>query len=141
MTSLSSWRRAVATTLLTTTLVVGSIAAPAVAADNPYQRGPEPSRSSIEAAARRVRHHVDVGRPGTVVTVSAAAPSTTRPTSQGTFGAVAISPGYTARQSSIAWLGPRLASQGFVVITIDTNDRLRPAGLARRPSCSPPSTT
>jgi predicted dienelactone hydrolase len=27
----------------------------------------------------------------------------------------------TARQSSIAWLGPRLASQGFVVFTIDTN--------------------
>ena len=39
----------------------------------------------------------------------------------GTFGAVAISPGFTATQSSIAWLGPRLASQGFVVITIDTN--------------------
>ena len=41
--------------------------------------------------------------------------------SQGTFGGVAISPGYTARQSSIAWLGTRLASQGFVVFTIDTN--------------------
>jgi predicted dienelactone hydrolase len=42
-------------------------------------------------------------------------------TSEGTFGALAISPGFTASQSSIAWLGPRLASQGFVVITIDTN--------------------
>ncbi len=31
-----------------------------------------------------------------------------------------ISPGYTGTQSSIAWLGPRLASQGFVVFTIDT---------------------
>ena len=40
--------------------------------------------------------------------------------SQGTFGAVVVAPGYTARQSSIAWLGPRLASQGFVVFTIDT---------------------
>ncbi len=42
-------------------------------------------------------------------------------TADGTFGAVAISPGFTATQSSIAWLGPRLASFGFVVITIDTN--------------------
>ncbi|GIG28757.1 hypothetical protein Cma02nite_13570 [Cellulomonas marina] len=41
-------------------------------------------------------------------------------TTAGTFGAVAIAPGYTARQSSISWLGPRLASQGFVVFTIDT---------------------
>ncbi|CAM5603956.1 cutinase OS=Streptomyces glaucescens OX=1907 GN=SGLAU_30285 PE=3 SV=1 [Streptomyces glaucescens] len=34
---------------------------------------------------------------------------------------MAISPGFTAYESSIAWLGPRLASQGFVVFTIDTN--------------------
>jgi dienelactone hydrolase len=38
-----------------------------------------------------------------------------------TYGGVAISPGFTGTQSSVAWLGPRLASQGFVVITIDTN--------------------
>ncbi|WP_258059129.1 dienelactone hydrolase family protein [Arthrobacter sp. B1805] len=44
-------------------------------------------------------------------------------TTSGTFGAVAISPGYTAAQSSISWLGPRLASRGFVVITIDTLSR------------------
>lgn len=42
---------------------------------------------------------------------------------EGTFGAVVISPGYTAGESTIAWLGPRLASQGFVVFTIDTNSR------------------
>ena len=41
-------------------------------------------------------------------------------TTAGTFGAVAIAPGFTATQSSMAWLGPRLASQGFVVFTIDT---------------------
>lgn len=38
-----------------------------------------------------------------------------------TYGGIAISPGYTAYQSSIAWYGPRLASHGFVVITINTN--------------------
>ena len=45
-------------------------------------------------------------------------------TADGTFGAIAISPGYTGTQSSIAWYGPRLASYGFVVITIDTRSTL-----------------
>ena len=66
--------------------------------------------------------------------------STTRPDRDGTFGAIAISPGYTAYQSSIAWLGPRLASQGFVVFTIDTITTLdQPA--SRGGSCSPRWTT
>lgn len=42
-------------------------------------------------------------------------------TTQGTFGGVAISPGYTESQSAISWLGPRLSSHGFVVITFNTN--------------------
>lgn len=46
------------------------------------------------------------------------------PSASGRYGVVAVSPGYTARQSSIAWLGRRLASHGFVVITIDTNSTL-----------------
>lgn len=90
------------------------------AADNPYERGPAPSTSSIEAS----RGHYSVSE----TTVSSLAvsgfgggtiyyPTTT---ADGTFGAVAVSPGYTGTQSSISWLGPRLASQGFVVFTIDT---------------------
>ena len=39
----------------------------------------------------------------------------------GPYGAFVVVPGYTATQSSIAWYGPLLASQGFVVYTIDTN--------------------
>ncbi|MET7698933.1 ricin-type beta-trefoil lectin domain protein [Streptomyces sp. NPDC005485] len=43
-------------------------------------------------------------------------------TTQGTWGAVAAVPGYTARWSAEgAWMGPWLASFGFVVIGIDTN--------------------
>ena len=34
---------------------------------------------------------------------------------------LAICPGFTATQSSIAWIGQRLASHGFVVMTINTN--------------------
>ncbi|GAB2630640.1 lipase [Streptomyces capparidis] len=101
---------------------LGGILMPgAQAAENPYERGPAPTTSSIEAT----RGPYAVSQT-TVSSVSVSGfgggtiyyPTTT---ADGTFGAVAISPGYTARQSSIAWLGPRLASQGFVVFTIDTN--------------------
>jgi dienelactone hydrolase len=44
-------------------------------------------------------------------------------TSQGTFGAVAFAPGYTASSTSYAWAGPRIASQGFVVFLINTDSR------------------
>ncbi|MFI9815386.1 bis(hydroxyethyl) terephthalate hydrolase [Saccharothrix variisporea] len=95
----------------------------AQAADNPYERGPAPTTASIEAT----RGPYAVAQ----TTVSAASVrgfgggTITYPTStaDGTFGAVAIAPGYTASQSSISWLGPRLASQGFVVFTIDTLSR------------------
>ncbi|SDK08674.1 Dienelactone hydrolase family protein [Streptomyces indicus] len=89
-------------------------------ADNPYERGPAPTQSSIEAS----RGPYAVSQTS-VSSLSASGfgggtiyyPTTT---SDGTFGAVVISPGFTAYESSIAWLGPRLASQGFVVFTIDT---------------------
>ena len=97
-------------------------AAPSAGAQsNPFQRGPNPTTASIEA------------------TTGAFATSTTTvargngfgggtiyfptDTSQGTFGAIVVTPGFTATQSSISWLGPRIASQGFVLMTIDTNSR------------------
>jgi dienelactone hydrolase len=53
------------------------------------------------------------------------------PSAAGRYGAIAISPGFTATQRSVAWLGPRLASHGFVVITINTNSTFdQPASRA-----------
>jgi len=43
------------------------------------------------------------------------------PTQSGTYGAIALSPGFTAMWSSISWMGPRLASHGFVVLGMETN--------------------
>ncbi|WP_211240950.1 alpha/beta hydrolase family protein [Hamadaea tsunoensis] len=102
--------------MLTGVLAAGS---PAVA-DNPYERGPAPTLASIQAAQGPFAT--------SSVSVSAAQvsgfgggtiyyPTTT---SAGTFGGIAISPGYTATWSSLSWLGPRLASQGFVVFGINT---------------------
>jgi alpha-beta hydrolase superfamily lysophospholipase len=102
-------------------LVAGAPAQAAVpVAANPYERGPAPTTSSIEAsrgpfavASVTVSRSSASGFGGGTVYYPTS-------TAEGTFGAVAISPGFTASQSSVAWLGPRLASQGFVVITIDT---------------------
>jgi len=98
-----------------------SLSPAAQAADNPYERGPAPTESSIEAA--RGPFAVSQTTVSRLVVTGFGGGTIYYPTStaQGTFGAVAISPGFTATQSSIAWIGPRLASQGFVVMTIDTN--------------------
>lgn len=39
----------------------------------------------------------------------------------GKMGAIAVIPGYLSYESSIQWWGPRLASHGFVVMTMNTN--------------------
>ncbi|WP_461024784.1 alpha/beta hydrolase family protein, partial [Thalassiella azotivora] len=117
--------------VVTTTALVG-VALPAQA-DSPYERGPAPTESALEArsgpfrvATERVSSWSARGFGGGTIYYPT-------DTSQGTFGGVAISPGFTAGQSSIAWLGERLASHGFVVITIDTNSRYdQPGSRARQ---------
>lgn len=102
--------------LLMTALVPG-----AQAAANPYERGPAPTNASIEAS--RGPYATSQTSVSSLAVSGFGGGTIYYPTStaDGTFGAVVISPGFTAYQSSIAWLGPRLASQGFVVFTIDTN--------------------
>ncbi|MFF5056633.1 ricin-type beta-trefoil lectin domain protein [Micromonospora sp. NPDC000663] len=104
--------------LFTITVATGS----ASAADNPYQRGPDPTRTSVTAvngpfANTSVSVPTGYGFNGGRIYYPT-------DTSQGTFGAIAISPGYTALFSAeLAWMGPWLASHGFVVIGIETNSR------------------
>jgi len=98
-------------------------AAAARAADNPYQRGPAPTTAALDAL--RGPYAVSQTSVSPLVTGFGGGviyyPATT---ADGTFGAVAISPGFTATWSSISWLGPRIASHGFVVIGIETNTLL-----------------
>jgi predicted dienelactone hydrolase len=108
---------ALAVTLIGSALATAS---PAQAA-GPYERGPAPTNASLEAsrgpfatAQQSVSSLSVSGFGGGVIYYPT-------DTSQGTFGAIAISPGYTARWSSLSWLGPRIASHGFVVIGIETN--------------------
>ncbi|GAB3302146.1 lipase [Geodermatophilus aquaeductus] len=109
-----------ATVTALATVVAG--ASPA-GADESWWRGPAPTQASISATsgpfATASTTVSDFSTPG-FGAASIYYPTTT---TQGTFGGVAISPGYTAGRDTVAWLGPRLASQGFVVIVIDTNSR------------------
>ncbi|MEU8271904.1 alpha/beta hydrolase [Sphaerisporangium sp. NPDC049002] len=104
-------------------LAGGGVAfAPGVqAAANPYERGPAPTNASIEAARGPfATSQTSVSSIG-VIGFGGGTIYYPTDTSQGTFGAIAIAPGYTATWSSLSWLGPRLASQGFVVFGIETN--------------------
>ncbi|HTI27962.1 MAG TPA: ricin-type beta-trefoil lectin domain protein [Kutzneria sp.] len=124
------WTRVVRLVVAALTAVVALIAAtqpamgapPRAAADNPYQRGPDPTISMIESSR------------GPFATASASvAPGNgfnggmvyyPTDTSLGTWGALAIVPGYTALfANEEAWMGPWLASFGFVVIGVETNSR------------------
>lgn len=124
-TSHTLLRRIFVASALTFASVTGSVTAavPGVSAQtpNPFQRGPAPTTANIEAA--RGSFAISQTSVSNAATPGFGAGTIYFPTdtSQGTFGAVAVAPGFTATQSSIAWLGPRLASQGFVIFTIDTN--------------------
>ncbi|MEU4744542.1 alpha/beta hydrolase [Actinosynnema sp. NPDC023658] len=105
-------------------MVLSLVGVTPASAEVEYRRGPAPTNSSIEAsrgpfatASTSVSSLLVTGFGGGTIYYPTS-------TAEGTFGAVAISPGYTGTQSSISWLGPRLASQGFVVFTIDTNTTL-----------------
>lgn len=85
------------------------------------QHGPNPTVASLQATsgpyAISQTTVADASTPG----FGAATIYYPTTTAEGAFGGVAISPGFTETQSAISWLGPRLASNGFVVITFNTN--------------------
>lgn len=107
--SRSRARRAVHTLLISAAALVGAGSASA-------QTTP-PTSASLNAAAG----------PLAVATASVFSPrgfgggTIYYPSAAGRYGVVAISPGFVSTQSAVAWLGRRLASHGFVVITMNTN--------------------
>jgi predicted dienelactone hydrolase len=115
-----SWKRLLVTAAAALALSAPLGATAAHAADNPYERGPAPTLARLQAnSGPYAVSQVNVSRlsvsgfGGGVIYYPTS-------TADGTFGAIAISPGFTAYWSSISWLGPRLASHGFVVIGIET---------------------
>jgi dienelactone hydrolase len=101
-------------------------------AETEYRRGPDPTTERLAAG---------VG-PFEVASVSVPPPATGfgggtiyHPTdlSEGTFGAYVFAPGTWTSHEAYAWMGPRIASQGFVVFLIDSDDpRARPAAMGEQ---------
>ncbi|GIF24764.1 putative dienelactone hydrolase [Actinoplanes tereljensis] len=90
------------------------------AATTSFQRGPAPTTASIQATSGPFATSQTTVSRISVTGFGGGDIYYPTSTSSGTFGAVAIAPGYTALRSSMAWLAPRIASQGFVVFNIDT---------------------
>ena len=93
---------------------------PALAADNPFQRGPDPTGASVNATRGPFATSQTTVSRLSVTGFGGGTIYFPTSTAEGTFGAVAVAPGFTATQSSVAWIGPRVASQGFVVFVVDT---------------------
>lgn len=113
--------RGLAVAALAVTGVVAG-ASGADAQENPYERGPDPTSSSVRdssgpfsISSTSVSSFVSGFGGGTIYY-----PTTT---SEGTFGAVVIAPGYTASSTSYASLARRVASHGFVTLAMNTNSR------------------
>jgi len=84
-----------------------------------YQRGPDPSVSFLEAD--RGPYSVDTERVSGLVSGFGGGTIHYPTDTTGTMAAIVVIPGYVSAESSIEWWGPKLASYGFVVMTIDTN--------------------
>lgn len=95
----------------------------ATAQTNPYERGPAPTSSVLEAS--RGPFAISQTSVSNFSTPGFGAADIYYPTTTtaGTFGGVAMLPGFTAGRSTLSWLAPRIASHGFVVILADTNSR------------------
>ncbi|GHG51436.1 MULTISPECIES: dienelactone hydrolase family protein [Amycolatopsis] len=115
-------RRVLFRAAATVAAVLSLAASPAPAVANSYQRGPDPTLASVAApygpfATAQAKVPPGNGFNGGYVYYPA-------DTGLGTWGAVAIVPGYSALfADEEAWMGPRLASFGFVVIGIETLSR------------------
>lgn len=93
---------------------------PAAVSPSGTQRGPDPTLAMIEASSGPFATAQQSVAPGNGFNGGTVYYPTD--TSLGTWGALAIVPGYTAKcANEEAWMGPWLSSFGFVVICVETN--------------------
>jgi dienelactone hydrolase len=129
-TTMRSRRFAAPVGAITATLLLAMaslVASPLPAgAETEYRRGPNPTEASLTApagpfavASTTVPASAVSGFGGGIVYYPT-------DTSQGTFGAVAFAPGFLGTTAHYPWVGPRIASEGFVVFLINTTSRTDP---------------
>jgi dienelactone hydrolase len=111
-------------TLLASVLAPLQADAAVPVAANPYERGPAPDELDLGAELGPFAYD-SISRTATQTGPGLAAGTIYFPSEeQGTFGTVAIVPGWTNTQAAVSWYGPLLASHGYVVMTINTNSPL-----------------
>src|SRR5262245_36253231 len=116
---------AVAALLAILAIVLTSITASptgAGAQSGEFRRGPNPTLQSISATTGPFAT-ATVSVPSSVAGFGGGTITYPTDTSQGTFGAFVFTPGFTLTSSSYTWVGPRIASQGFVTFVINTDSR------------------
>ncbi len=97
----------------------GSDPEPTPPSSGSYERGPNPTTASLEA--NRGPYSVRTISVSSLVRGFGGGTIHYPTGTTGTMGVIAVIPGYVSYESSIRWWGPRLASHGFVVITINTS--------------------
>jgi cutinase len=113
-------RTAVTTLAAVAVTAAGMIAAPGAGAQtNPLQRGPAPTAASVQAPTGPFAVTQTSVPAGTASGFNLGTIYAPTDTSQGTFGAIAVIPGFIEAQSAISWTGTFLASNGFVVFTLE----------------------
>ena len=97
-----------------------SAAASPYALANPYARGPAPTAALLEADLGPFSYRrTEVA--GTAASGYGGGTIYHPANVAGPFAGIAIAPGYLSTRSTMSWWGERLASHGFVVVTIDTH--------------------
>jgi predicted dienelactone hydrolase len=99
--------------------VSGAAGAAVAQAANPFARGPAPTATTLNARGPFAITQVDVSGAGQGF--NNATVYYPNDTSQGTFAAIAVSPGFLTPKALMQWAGPKFASHGFVVAVLETN--------------------
>jgi hypothetical protein len=115
--------RAIAASLIAVGLMVAGLAAGPTTAGaqegNPYQRGPNPTSSTLLGRGPFATSQVDVSGFGAGYNnVTICYPNDT---SQGKFGGVVVLPGFISLKIQMMWACGKIASHGFVVAVAETN--------------------
>ncbi len=84
-----------------------------------YARGPDPTVALLEASSGP--YSTRTSRVSSLVSGFGGGTIHYPTGTTGTMAAIVVIPGFVSAESSIDWWGPKLASHGFVVLTIDTN--------------------
>jgi triacylglycerol lipase len=106
-------------------LAVLSCALASASAFAQYQKGPDPTTSALERAGSFATRTISVS---SLAASGFGGGRIYYPTASGSYGVIAVSPGYTGTASTMYFWGERLSSHGFVVIVIETNTLLDQPG-------------